>query len=137
MNKKAMIEKLEQMQKEGRKSKWRKGVISIAIDRLDEMDNGATITWHNLLNGALWSDKEATFENISSACDKYAWGGCGLICDEDIADLLATKSEAYYKNGNLKGKPNAREQWLDLYAKAVYQAFSLIIRYYKNETIDG
>lgn len=136
MDKKEMIKRLEQIQKEDCKSKWHKGVVSIAIDRLDEMHSGTKITWYSLLNGALWHDKGANFDNIVNACNKYAWGGCGLIYDIDIADLLATKSEAYYKNGNLKGKPNASEQWLDLYARAIFQAFSLIMKYYKNEMIE-
>lgn len=137
MKKIDMIKKLEQIeQSQGRLSKWRKGVYAIAIDRLDEMDDNTKITWHTLLNGALWDDKEANFDNIISACNTYAWGGCGLVYDVDIADLLATKSEAYYSNGNLKGRPNKSEQWLDLYARAIFQAFRLIIRQFKDEIIE-
>lgn len=136
MKRKEIIEKLEELQKQGRKSKWREGVYSIAIDRIAEIDGNTQITWYTLLNGALWKEKEATFNNISNACNDYAWGGCGLIYDVDIADLLATKSEAYYKNGNLKGKPNASEQWLDCYARAVYQAFNIIVKHFNNEIVE-
>lgn len=135
-----MIEKLKTIYKtekrKGRPSKWREGVFNEAIDRLDSMDEGQKINWYTLLNGALWQDKQATFENILNACSKYAWGGCGICYNVDVANTFCSKSQAYYKNGNFKEQPNNREQWLDLYARAIYQAFSLIMRHFENEIIE-
>ena len=137
MKKQEIIEQLEQKRQEHKRiSKWRNGLYDIAIDRIDELDNNTQITWYTLLNGALWQEKQANFENISHACNEYAWGGCGLIYDIDIAELLATKSEMYTRTGNFKEQPNNHEQWLDVYARAVYQAFRLIMRNYKDVIIE-
>ena len=76
------------------------------------IDNNLDITEENLLNGASnWSD--------------YSYGGSSLIYDYDIAERLATPSEIksrMRKDGSFNQMANARETWLDVQARALYQA---------------
>lgn len=54
----------------------------------------------------------------------YSWGGCALIYDEDIASWYCTPSE-YERTQQGRRKPNAREEWLDVQARALRQAAAL------------
>lgn len=99
------------------RSAWDKGVTGYALELLDGLDRE---TYENkdelkkaLLNGAKdWKE--------------YSWGGCAEIYDCDIAARLCTLSELK-KTRNGKRKPNASEEWLDVQARALYQAERLII----------
>lgn len=54
----------------------------------------------------------------------YSWGGSSLIYNQDIAERLCSPSELKLvtnKNG-LRDYPNSREHWLDVQARALYQA---------------
>ena len=56
---------------------------------------------------------------------QYSWGGSGLVYDGDIAKHYCTPSElTRTHNGNRK--PNKREKWLDVQARALYQACLLV-----------
>lgn len=103
------------------RSAWSKGVTEYALELLDSLAEGIEGGYYyaddisaprvlekNLLNGAAdWS--------------AYSWGGCSLIYDADIAERLCTPSELK-KTRNGERKPNAREEWLDCQARALYQA---------------
>lgn len=102
-------------------SAWSKGVNEYAYEIVEtvseyvetvELDNVESV----LLNGAYdWS--------------QYSWGGCSLIYDGEIAERLCTPSElkkVTRKDGTLRDKANARERWLDIQARALYQAFRRI-----------
>ena len=97
------------------KSAWAKGVKEYALELIEgaeielTRDNARTV----LLNGA---------ENWR----EYSWGGCSLIYDLDIAERLCTPSELKKKKGG-ELKPNQQEEWLDVQARALRQAF-LVIR---------
>ena len=94
-------------------SKWTQGV-NVYAEELREFlkENNLPATYENLLNGASdWS--------------QYSWGGSSLIYDYDIAKRLATPSEikkCTRKDGSFRQNANAREQWLDVQARALYQA---------------
>ncbi len=95
------------------RSCWMKGVKNYAINLIDKVDEGAPINELTLLNGADdWS--------------AYSYGGSALIYDYDIAKTLCTPSELK-KTGNGFKQPNNRETWLDVQARALYQAAELII----------
>lgn len=47
--------------------------------------------------------------------------GYSLVFDEDIARRLCTKSELLWSD-NGRRAPNKNEQWLDVQARALYQA---------------
>lgn len=100
------------------RSAWDRGVATIAADLLGEYannygKNAAAPTMADLLNGA---------DNWS----QYSWGGCYLVYDSDIAELLCTPSELK-RTRNGERRPNSREEWLDVQARALNQAARRII----------
>ena len=95
------------------RSTWSKGVKAFAFDLLENLE-GREITKDNLLNGATdWS--------------QYSYGGCAFIYDQDIAEHLCTPSELKARKGGDR-QPNRNETWLDVQARALGQACSLILR---------
>ena len=97
-------------------SAWARGVKATAFDLLESMDeNGITApTKADLLNGAAdWN--------------QWAWGGAGLIYDADIAERYCNPSQLK-RTRNGERRPNAREEWLDVEARAVSQAAGYILR---------
>lgn len=76
-----------------------------------------------LLNGARdWSE--------------YSWGGCALIYDGDIAARVCTPSELRRTHGGQRD-PNPRETWLDVQARALYQAGAVVLAAYDKVTREG
>lgn len=101
-----------------KKSAWQKGVEMYAEELLEQFhwnyDKGEKITEEKLLNGAQnWKE--------------YSWGGSALIYDYEIAERLCNPSELK-KTRNGERRPNAREEWLDTQARALFQAARLVIR---------
>lgn len=97
-------------------SAWNEGVKEYARELLGRVrENGieGRPTVKQLLNGAAnWRE--------------YSFGGCSLIYNRDICDRLATPSEQRAKkHGELP--PNKNETWLDVQARALYQACALIL----------
>ena len=107
-------EKIEKaLEKEKARSAWEKGVILYAFDILDNMEDGE-VTEKNLLNGAKdWK--------------QYSYGGCALIYDVDICHRLCTPSEIK-KTKDGEHRPNKQENWIDVQARALYQAAQLILK---------
>lgn len=63
--------------------------------------------------------------------DNYSYSGSALIYNKDIANRLCTMSELK-RTRNGEFKPNSRETWLDVQARALYQAqarITYILRY--------
>lgn len=101
------------------RSAWNKGVNEYALELVEglEMEDIPADTKELktlLLNGA---------ENWY----QYSWGGSSLIYDFDIAERLCTPSELKKKKGG-ELNPNSREQWLDVQARALFQACNRICR---------
>ncbi len=98
------------------KSKWEEGVKEYALEMLEQLEENEVrdITKEALLNGAGdWST--------------YSYGGCALIYNTDIAERLCTPSELKKTKGGER-RPNRNEDWLDVQARALYQASRLILR---------
>ena len=91
-------------------SAWRRGVKTYALEMLDGIEDG--FTQAGLLNGA---------ENWRA----FSYGGCSLIYDADIAERLCSPSE-FRKTREGERAPNPRETWLDVQARALGQAATLI-----------
>lgn len=110
-----IIERLEHTKV---RSAWNKGVLSYALCMMRnyeewlEFDSTLPITEQTFLNGATtWAEA--------------SYGGCYLIYDEDIARMLCNNTELKRtRNGALR--PNKREEWLDVQARALYQSWLLI-----------
>ena len=65
---------------------------------------------------------------------QYSYGACGcaLVYDYDIAKLLCTPSELRKTDFGHK-QPNSKVTWLDVQARALYQAYELIAELIKKE----
>ena len=102
------------LKKENPRSAWKKGVILYAIEILDNLEDKKEITEKNLLSGAKdWN--------------QYSKGGCTLIYDVDICNRLCTPAEIK-KTKNGMRNPNGKENWLDVQARALYQASHIILK---------
>ena len=113
MKKSELIKKTKEIQAV---SYWDKAVQKYAIeiiDAIDEKESYANITEKELLNGA----KDWT---------QYSESGLSLIYDEDIARRVCTPSE-YKRKKEGRIQPNATESWLDVQARALYQAGAMIL----------
>lgn len=100
------------------RSAWSKGVQYYSLFLLERYDEytdynpNLPLTETTLLNGVKdWK--------------QYSEGGCALIYDEQIASTLCTPTELKItKNG--QRQPNKRETWLQVQARALFQAWNLI-----------
>ena len=61
---------------------------------------------------------------------QYSEGGCSLIYDSDIAERVCSPSELKRCKGGER-RPNARENWIECQARAIWQAASLVRRAYR------
>ena len=117
MKKQEIINKLEKLTP---RSAWRRAVVSDAFDLLENAPEDLPNTWEELkkalLNGAAnWS--------------AYSYGGCALVYDEDIARHYCTPSElrrVTHTDGTIAQRANARENWLDVQARALSLAHRFI-----------
>lgn len=108
------------------RSAWDNGVKVYALELLESLEegiNGGYIDPADLESATLL--KKAM---LSGAADwsQYSWGGCSLCYDCQIAEQLCTPSELKRKRGG-DLQPNSRETWLDVQARALYQAARWII----------
>lgn len=103
-------------------SKWAQGVNEYKAELLEAYteakayDASLELTEAALLNGA-------------SSWSEYSWGGSALIYDVDIAERLATPSDIKRRTlkDGLSSWASPTEQWLDVQARALYQAAQQII----------
>lgn len=116
VKKSALLAKIEAMPA---RSAWSKGVKAEAyslVEREIEADEIAVEDFAGLreilLNGA-------------SDWKQYAFGGCGLIYNGDIAKAFCAPSELR-KTKNGANDPNNNETWMDVYARALFQACEMI-----------
>lgn len=104
------------------RSAWGRGVNGYAVDMLQQIDEyfkGGYISADDL---ATWATAEAAALNGERDWSEYSWGGSALVYDGDIAAALCTLSELK-KTRNGERRPNSREEWLDVQARALHQAF--------------
>ena len=101
------------------RSAWDKAVKLYALELIEELPDdqefyGSQADKKTLLNGA-------------DNWEQFSYGGCSFIYDADIAERLCSPSE-YKRSKEGRNRPNARETWLDVQARALYQAAALIVR---------
>ena len=115
---KELINKLENQKP---RSKWNKGILNYGIMLLENLQDE-----HKKINDDIsFKDLESLLLNGAESWRKYSYGGCALVYDEDIAQMLATPSELK-RTCNGKKKPNPKEEWLETQERALYQAFCKI-----------
>ena len=108
-------------------SAWGRGVKAYASDLLDRLEEAIQADWFS--DADILAPKLLKKELLNGAADwfEYSEGGCALICDKDIAERLCTPSELKQKKGG-RLQPNSRESWIEVQARALYQAAGLIMR---------
>lgn len=111
------------------RSAWDKGVKSYALELVDELIENAE--WNGLKdNGYEFYGSPADVKAMLNGAQnwhEYSWGGCSLIYDGDIAERLCCPSELA-KTRHGERRPNSREEWLDVQARALRQAANLVCR---------
>ena len=114
------------------RSAWARGVKKYAYElwnSLTEAIEGGYFDFDDLAAPKLVA---RALLNGASDWGEYSWGGCALIYNEDIARRLCSPSELK-RTRDGERKPNAREEWLDTQARALYQASGLLRRIIKEE----
>ena len=121
------------------RSAWGRGVNAYAVDLVDNLQELAAYEGRNpepgkecrewMLNGA--RDWQRPNDELA-AWSVYSWGGSALIYDGDIAERLCTPSELK-KTRNGERRPNSREEWLDIQARALHQAANRVAIAYRAE----
>lgn len=103
------------------RSAWRRGVKAYALELLEnwEASGFEYLDELSLLGGA---------EDWGA----YSWNGCSLIFNDSIARRLCTPSELRRTYGGRR-RPNAREDWLDVQTRALYQAAWLVLESAREE----
>lgn len=100
------------------RSAWSKGVTMYALELLEEYQERAAY------EGREVADREefkAWLLNGADSWESYSYGGSSLIYNGDIAERLCCPSE-YKRTREGERRPNSREEWLDVQARALYQA---------------
>ena len=118
------------------RSSWDKGVIVYALELLEGLQEAIDNDYFNPSD--LESPKLIRRALLNGAYDwsTYSWSGGSLIYDQDIASRLCTPYELKRtKNGCLR--PNRKEEWLDVQARALHQASNLLLTMISNRTTDG
>lgn len=120
MKKELIIRELENMKKLFARSAWDKGVYDYAFDILEPLgDELEDVNADTLMNG-------------TNTWTAYSYGGCALICDDDIAKRMCTPSEfKRYLRAGEKSKYSDPDYWLgDVQTRALFQAMAKIRRAY-------
>ena len=108
------------------RSAWSAGVKTYANEILDNL--AAAEAEHRInMTIATRHDLETAALNGADNWNVYSWGGCSLIYNGDIAATLCTPSELK-RTRNGERRPNSRENWLDVQARALYQAYKMVCR---------
>lgn len=101
---------------------WSKGVKAYALDFCENLREA--VDWNGWMAGSV-AGLKALLLNGAGDWKQYSWGGSALIYDTDIATRLCNASELKKTDGGRK-RPNAQEDWLDVQARALFQAFLMI-----------
>ena len=93
-----------------------------ALELLEEVREGCDYTGKDPENAA---ELKSYALNGAEDWKAYSWGGCSLIYNCDIAARLCAPYELK-KTQNGAKRPNAREEWLDVQARALFQAYRIL-----------
>lgn len=104
------------------RSAWSRGVTKYAVDMLQQIADYYKDGYISADDLATWATAEAAALNGARGWSEYSWGGCSLIYNGDIAARLCCPSELK-RTRNGDRRPNSREEWLDVQARALHQAF--------------
>ena len=116
-----LLQKVESIKVRGA---WNNGVKMYAVELLDDAASNRECEEF----ASLQELKEAIL-NGASDWMQYSEGGCSLIYNTDIAERLCNPSELK-KTKNGTNNPNSRENWVQVQARALFQAWEMIEQVY-------
>lgn len=123
----------ERIEREPQRSAWNRGVDLYAFELLDYLEELAEGDYLHAEDLADRTARKKAMLNGAQNWSQYSWGGCSLIYDTDIAKRLCTPSELK-KTRDGERRPNAREEWLDTQARALFQASARVSAAIAQET---
>lgn len=100
------------------RSAWSKGVTVYALELLEEYQERAAYEGRDAADR---KEFKAWLLNGADSWESYSYGGSSLIYNGDIAERLCCPSE-YKRSREGERRPNSREEWLDVQARALKQA---------------
>lgn len=118
------LELLQKVESVKVRSAWSKGVKMYAIELLDDADANRECPEFTSL-----SELRDAILNGAKDWKQYSEGGCSLIYNTDIAERLCNPSELKRTKNGLND-PNSRENWVQVQARALFQAWEMIKRVY-------
>ena len=113
------------------RSAWDKGVKNYAVEMIKELEENISGGYFKAENIADRNALKAQLLNGAKSWSEYSYGGSALIYNGDIAERLCSPSE-YKKCREGERKPNNHEEWLDVQARALSQASTIILRLAKD-----
>lgn len=127
-NKNTIAAVRDSIEAENQRSAWNKAVTVYALDLLDDLTESAEHGYFDPADLASPKLLEKALLNGADNWNQYSWGGCSLIYNADIAERVCTPSELKKRNGG-DWRPNSHEEWLDVQARALFQACNRIKRH--------
>lgn len=124
---------IENLESRKARSAWSRGVNLYALELAEQLEESAA--YYGRMPESAAECREWML-NGASDWNQYSWGGSALVYDRDIADRLCTPFELK-KTRNGERRPNAREEWLDTQARALYQASNRVIIAYNRLVKEG
>ena len=120
------------------RSAWSRAKKEYAVELLDNLRAAAAYAAENGEPSPLESRETVRAALLNGARDwkEYSYGGCSLIYNGDIAARCCNPSELRRTHGGEK-RPNAREDWLDVQARALYQAGAVLMAAYDIAVREG
>lgn len=112
------------------RSAWMKGLKLYADDLLDEYEEARA--WNDDRDAENVREFRDMCLNGAQDWQQYSEGGGSLIYDKDIAERLCNPTELKITDHGRK-EPNKRENWIDVQARALLQAFNLLAEIFISE----
>ena len=120
-------ETLAEINRSRARSAWEHGVREYAEELLEQLDDNLSGGYFTADELASRSRCEKILLNGSSDWHQYSWDGNSSIYNEDVAKRLCSPSELKRCKGGFN-EPNKSECWLDVQARALFQAANLILK---------
>lgn len=118
------------------RSAWKRGVKVYALEMLDGLEEAIDGGYFDREDLEAPRMVKRALLNGADSWDQYSWGGCALIYNWEIAERLCNPSELKKTRGGER-RPNSREEWLDVQARALYQASRMIYRAIEKASREG
>ena len=99
------------------RSAWSRGVKAYAVELVEGLEDGADLSNEVMLQKELL--------NGASSWAQYSEGGAALCYNSDIAERLCPPSAVKRTKWGMRA-PNCRETWIDVQARALWQAHKVI-----------